>query len=101
MRFPKLIISILGRGHDAKQADQGLEIGGRMNLSLQPGIYELKLTLKNGQSNQTTRQSVFFRRRRLMSEMRPASATSGCELCAFCELCEKSSLNLRISQLSG
>jgi VWFA-related protein len=39
---------------------KGLEIGGQLNLSLERGIYELRLTIKNIRTNQTTRQSVFF-----------------------------------------
>lgn len=39
---------------------KGLEIGGQMNLSLQTGVYELRLSTKNTRSDQSTKQAIFF-----------------------------------------
>jgi hypothetical protein len=39
---------------------RGLEIGGQMNLSLKPGIYELRISIRNAKSDQATRRTVLF-----------------------------------------
>jgi VWFA-related protein len=43
-------------GRDKK----GLEIGGRLALSLQPGVYELRITISDSKSRQTAKRTVAF-----------------------------------------
>ena len=43
-------------GRDKK----GLEIGGRLALTLQPGVYELRITVTDSKSRQTAKRTVAF-----------------------------------------
>jgi VWFA-related protein len=39
---------------------KGLELGGQIKLFLPPGVYELRISVKDPRSNKTTKQSTFF-----------------------------------------
>jgi hypothetical protein len=39
---------------------KGIEAGGRINLDLKPGLYELRVTVKDPKSNRSAEQSVLF-----------------------------------------
>jgi len=43
-------------GRDKK----GIEIGGQLALTLQPGVYELRITVSNSKSKQTAKRTVAF-----------------------------------------
>jgi len=39
---------------------KGRDVGGRLNLDMKPGIYELRITVKDSKSNRSAQQSVVF-----------------------------------------
>lgn len=39
---------------------RGVEIGGQVNLSLKPGVYELRISIKNAKSDKPTQRTVIF-----------------------------------------
>ena len=43
-------------GRDKK----GIEIGGQLALTLQPGVYELRITVSDSKSKQTAKRTVAF-----------------------------------------
>jgi hypothetical protein len=39
---------------------RGIEIGGQVNLSLKPGVYELRISIKIAKSDKPTQRTVIF-----------------------------------------